>query len=106
MIECLARGGVGGRATARPDGLARPGEDAFREQAVSGRVRGGFDAVRGSLAPHVPDVPRLTELLQFIPQLIAMQRDGRFPLERLCTTYDYRELSRAITDMHSGKVSN
>nr|POF15571.1 hypothetical protein CFP56_48765 [Quercus suber] len=36
-------------------------------------------------------------------ELIEMQRSGRFPLEKLCKTYDYQDLDQAIEDMHSGK---
>lgn len=41
----------------------------------------------------------------FIPQMVEMQRSGRFPLEKLCTTYSYGDLKQAIVDMLAGKVS-
>lgn len=41
---------------------------------------------------------------QFIPELVEMQKSGRFPLEKLCKTYSYTELKEAIEDMNAGKV--
>ncbi|KAL0942757.1 putative alcohol dehydrogenase [Colletotrichum truncatum] len=41
---------------------------------------------------------------QFIPQLIAMHQEGKFPIERLCRTYPASQLNKAIQDMQSGQV--
>ncbi|TGS71713.1 NAD(P)-dependent alcohol dehydrogenase [Mesorhizobium sp. M3A.F.Ca.ET.201.01.1.1] len=40
----------------------------------------------------------------FIPHLIELQRQGRFPFEKLMTFYDFVEINRAIADTESGKV--
>jgi aryl-alcohol dehydrogenase len=39
---------------------------------------------------------------QSIPQLIAMQQAGRFPLEKLITAYPFESISQAIDEMTSG----
>ena len=41
---------------------------------------------------------------QSIPQLIAMQQSGRFPLEKLITTYPFESIAEAIDDMKAGKA--
>ncbi|KAF9880812.1 hypothetical protein CkaCkLH20_01854 [Colletotrichum karsti] len=40
----------------------------------------------------------------FIPKLIKMHQEGKFPIDRLCKTYPASELKKAIEDMHSGEV--
>lgn len=40
----------------------------------------------------------------FIPQLIAYQRQGRFPVERLMKFYSFDELNQAFDDSNSGKT--
>lgn len=42
---------------------------------------------------------------EFIPDLIQLHREGRFPIDRLCRTYPVQRLKEAIHDMHTGKVS-
>ncbi len=44
----------------------------------------------------VPDI--------FIPQLIELYRQGRFPFDRLITFYDLADIDRAVQDMEQGKV--
>ncbi|KAJ0354497.1 hypothetical protein COL154_011730 [Colletotrichum chrysophilum] len=41
----------------------------------------------------------------FIPKLISMHQEGKFPIDRLCKTYPASELNQAIHDMHTGQVS-
>ncbi|MGW4029325.1 NAD(P)-dependent alcohol dehydrogenase [Streptomyces sp. NPDC004838] len=38
----------------------------------------------------------------FIPQLIDLYRTGRFPFDRLITTYDFDEIDEAVADTRSG----
>ncbi|KAF3808855.1 Aryl-alcohol dehydrogenase [Colletotrichum gloeosporioides] len=40
----------------------------------------------------------------FIPKLISMHQEGKFPIDRLCKTYPASELNQAIHDMHTGQV--
>ncbi len=43
--------------------------------------------IEGSSTPQV-----------FIPQLIAMQKAGQFPFEKLCTYYDFDQINEAVED--------
>jgi aryl-alcohol dehydrogenase len=40
---------------------------------------------------------------EFIPELIRLHRDGRFPFDRLITTYPFERINEAIADQHNGK---
>lgn len=40
----------------------------------------------------------------FIPELLALHRDGRFPYDRLIRTYPFAQLNEAVDDQHAGKV--
>ncbi|CAN5359464.1 NAD(P)-dependent alcohol dehydrogenase [soil metagenome] len=40
----------------------------------------------------------------FIPDLIALHREGRFPLEQLVTVYPFEQINEAVTDQHHGRV--
>ncbi|MCD8362470.1 MAG: NAD(P)-dependent alcohol dehydrogenase [Lachnospiraceae bacterium] len=40
----------------------------------------------------------------FIPQLIAYQKQGRFPVEKLMKFYDFDQINEAFADSNSGKV--
>lgn len=44
-------------------------------------------------------VPQIT-----IPALISLQRQGRFPFEKLLTFYPFAEINAAICDMETGRV--
>ena len=39
----------------------------------------------------------------FIPRLVALQAEGRFPFERLVKTYPLAAINDAVADQHSGK---
>ncbi|MCI4645296.1 MAG: NAD(P)-dependent alcohol dehydrogenase [Hyphomonadaceae bacterium] len=39
----------------------------------------------------------------FIPQLVEFYKQGRLPLEKLVTTYEFNDIARALDDQHSGK---
>jgi aryl-alcohol dehydrogenase len=40
----------------------------------------------------------------FIPELIALYRQGRFPFDRLIRTYEFAEIADALADTAAGKV--
>ncbi|KAI0475835.1 GroES-like protein [Xylariaceae sp. FL0804] len=42
---------------------------------------------------------------EFIPELIELHQNGRFPIEKLCKTYPVSQMSEAVRDMHAGKAS-
>ncbi|KAM0792061.1 hypothetical protein ACM66B_004767 [Microbotryomycetes sp. NB124-2] len=41
---------------------------------------------------------------EFVPKLIAMYRDGKFPVDKISKFYDFHELDKAVHDMHSGET--
>jgi aryl-alcohol dehydrogenase len=41
---------------------------------------------------------------EFIPQLLELHRQGRFPFDRLITSYDFDEINAACDDSESGKT--
>jgi Zn-dependent alcohol dehydrogenase len=43
--------------------------------------------------------------IQFIPQLIDLHRQGKFPVEKICKVYPAAEIKQAISDMEAGRVS-
>lgn len=40
----------------------------------------------------------------FIPRLVELFRQGRFPIDRLITTYDFADIERACADADAGRV--
>jgi aryl-alcohol dehydrogenase len=40
---------------------------------------------------------------RFIPRLIELYRQGRFPMDRLATYYPFADINRAIEDSHHGR---
>ncbi|MCQ4117913.1 NAD(P)-dependent alcohol dehydrogenase [Rhodococcus tibetensis] len=40
----------------------------------------------------------------FIPQLLALHSEGRFPVDRLITRYSFEDINRAVADQASGSV--
>jgi aryl-alcohol dehydrogenase len=40
----------------------------------------------------------------FIPTLIELYRQGRFPFDRLITFYPFDEIGKAVGDMEKGRV--
>ena len=38
----------------------------------------------------------------FIPQLIELQRQGRFPFEKLIRFYDFTDINQAVEDAERG----
>lgn len=40
----------------------------------------------------------------FLPKLIAWQKEGRFPYERLVKTYDFADINQAFADTESGET--
>jgi aryl-alcohol dehydrogenase len=58
--------------------------------ALGRRVRG---IVEGESGPHV-----------FIPQLAELWRQGRFPIDRLVSTFRFDEINVAVTAMEAGDV--
>jgi len=81
------------RGTVALVGAAKPGTEATFEIGSS-LVKGWTfkTVVQGSSVPQV-----------FIPQLIQLWRDGRFPFEKLITDYRLTEINQGFEDSKSGK---
>ncbi len=74
-------------------GVVAPGTEVTldMDKIMNGRT------VRGIIAgDSVADV--------FIPTLIELYRQGRFPFDRMITFYPFDEISKAVGDMEKGKV--
>ena len=41
---------------------------------------------------------------QFIPKLVDLFQQGRFPIDQLITFYPLADIQSAVTDMENGKV--
>lgn len=80
------------RGTLALVGAARPGTEAPFEVGSS-LVRGWTfkTIVQGSSVPQ-----------DFIPRLVALWQQGRFPVERLTTTYKLQDINKAFDDSKSG----
>jgi aryl-alcohol dehydrogenase len=74
-------------------GVVAPGTEVAldMDKIMNGRT------VKGIIAgDSVPDL--------FIPILIELYRQGRFPFDRLITFYPFDEINKAVGDMEKGKV--
>lgn len=87
-VACLAPLGRCAIIGVYPPGieLALPAGALFFGQSIGGGVEGN-------------SIPRL-----FIPQLIEMWRQGRFPFDRMVALYDFADINQAVVDALSGKV--
>ncbi len=45
-----------------------------------------------------------SEPRDFLPRLIELHRQGRFPLEKLITTYPFEQIAAAMHDSETGKA--
>jgi aryl-alcohol dehydrogenase len=88
-MYCTGPGGVCGLIGAPPFG-AEAALDVNQILALGRTLRG---IVEGE---SVPDV--------FLPRLIELWRQGRFPVERMMTHYDFDEIERAAHDAEDGRV--
>lgn len=87
-VDALPRLGVCGLI-----GVVPPGTEVALDMdlIMNGRT------VRGILGGDaIPDV--------FIPKVVDLYRQGRFPFDRLITFYPFEEINRAVHDMEAGRV--
>ncbi|WP_010297288.1 NAD(P)-dependent alcohol dehydrogenase [Clostridium senegalense] len=40
----------------------------------------------------------------YIPEIIRMYKEGRFPIDKIITVYDFEDIEQAFKDSHDGKV--
>jgi aryl-alcohol dehydrogenase len=88
-VESLAHGGTCGIV-----GAADPGTEVtldLMHLMTAGRTLRGI--VEGDATPDV-----------FVPDLIELHRQGRFPYDRLVTEYPFERINDAIADAEAGRV--
>ena len=92
-LSALAKA-LGIRGTLALVGAAAPGTEAAFEIGAS-LVRGWTfkTIIQGSSVPQ-----------QFIPRLVGLWKQGRFPIERLTRRYALGEINQAFADSASGDV--
>lgn len=86
-IDGICKGGTAGIVSYPDDGESFPftTKDLFM---TVGRIQA---IMQGSSVPR-----------EFLPQLIEYWRVGRFPVDRLVTTYSFADIDRAFADMRAG----
>lgn len=86
LVESVVVGG-----TIALIGVGRPGAELTLDYASlqAGRILRGV--VEGDAVPQ-----------DFIPRLIELNRDGRFPFEKLVSTYAFADIQKAVNDSEEG----
>ena len=81
------------RGTCALIAMPKPGTEAsfMPGPLLSGRSIMGF--IEGNADPQV-----------FIPEMIDLHRAGRFPFEKLVTTFDFADINHAVAEMRSGRT--
>lgn len=88
-IESLAMGGECGIVT-----VPHHGEKfSFTPMGIFRRTATLRGIIQGSALPN-----------KFLPKLIEWQQEGRFPYERLITTYDFADINKAFEDSAAGRA--
>ncbi len=87
-VECLAVTGTCGLVGAAP---LETEVTLNMASILFGRTLRGV--IEGDSEPHV-----------FIPKLVEMYRQGRFPFDRLVEFYEFSEINRAVEDSEQGRV--
>jgi aryl-alcohol dehydrogenase len=41
---------------------------------------------------------------KFIPEMIELYRQGRFPIDKMMTYYDFKDINKAVEDLEKGKI--
>ena len=86
-VACLGMEGVCGIVTAPRFGEKYP----FSPSAVMIKAASLRGIIQGSSIPGT-----------FLPRLIELQQQGRFPVERLVRAYDFADINQAFADSHTG----
>lgn len=88
-VSCLGQGGVIGIVSAPPSGAPFP----FSTRGLFERVGKLQCIVQGSSVPQ-----------KFLPRLLRLHEQGRFPYDRLVTAYEFAAINEALADIKSGKA--
>jgi aryl-alcohol dehydrogenase len=86
-MMCLAPHGTFGIVGISPPGTPVPG-DMMNVMTFGHTIKG---IIEGDSEPDV-----------FIPQMMDLYRQGRFPFDRLIRTYPFADINRAIVEQHDG----
>lgn len=87
-VECLRLTGMAGLL-----GVPNPGAELTLELRTLLSGRGIRGIIEGDSVPR-----------SFIPELVALWKTGRFPFDKLITTYRLDQIDEAIHDTESGEV--
>jgi aryl-alcohol dehydrogenase len=105
-IAAIAGGGI-------DYGVESSGDTALEQTAIDILNPGGRLALlTGGAGPgHLPGERKVLSVIQgdavpqqFIPRMIKLYREGRFPIDRLVSFYDFRDINLAIADSLRGKA--
>lgn len=88
-IACLATGGICGMVIAPHFGEKYP----FSPTEVFKRAANLCGIIQGSSVPRT-----------FLPTLLRLNQENRFPYERLIATYDFEDINQAVADTKAGKA--
>jgi aryl-alcohol dehydrogenase len=88
-IACLATGGQCGMVIAPHFGEKYP----FSPTEVFKRAANLRGIIQGSSVPNT-----------FLPKLIELNQQGRFPYDRLITSYDFEDINKAFEDAKASRV--
>lgn len=87
-VDALNQGGTCGHV-----GAAAPGTEVALDMSTLMFGRSVRGIVEGDSVPGV-----------FIPQLIDLFLQGRFPIDRLISTYPFEDINRAVADTEQGRA--
>lgn len=87
-VDCLRVTGICGLVGAAPMGTE---VSVDMNNILFGRALRGV--IEGDAIPEV-----------FIPKLIELYRQGRFPFDRLVKYYDFKDINQCIEDLEKGKI--
>ena len=88
-VSCLSQGGTIGIVSAPQAGASFP----FSTRGLFDRVANLQCIVQGSSVPQ-----------KFLPHLLRLHEQGRFPYDKLVTTYEFAAINEALADIKSGKA--
>ncbi len=88
-LDCLAMGGVCGTVTVPQSGQSFP----FTPRVLLARGASLCGIIQGSSIPNT-----------FLPKILKMNREGRFPYDRLISTYDFSDINKAFEDAKAGRT--
>jgi Zn-dependent alcohol dehydrogenase len=89
-LNCLGLSGTAAQVGAPPRGT----KISIDPSQV---LRGSQKYVGCRMGDSVPQV--------YIPKLVDLQRKGDFPVETIVKVYDYKDLDKALHDMHEGTTT-